>query len=174
VVRRHPFAWMKSHLQGMGRYLEPQTFRACYARFTGKGWPPDILEDAVIHVFREIGRGNWAQAGQIISTERWARLTPLQGTIWWGTFAGQVIGSLSMLLGLWRLRRQPALAVALSLTILYVLALPGPIAYERFRVPVMSLILASIGISVSATPAAGGSDDRNGRTPRRSTHLLRR
>jgi 4-amino-4-deoxy-L-arabinose transferase-like glycosyltransferase len=151
VLFQHPFFWLKSHFQGLGRYLEPQTFRVCYARFSGKEWPPDVLQDAVIHVFREIGRGDWAKARELISQERWAKLTALQGTIWWGTLAGQVIGLFLTLRGLYKLRRQPATAIVLIAVISYVMWLPGPIAYERFRVPVMSLILTLIGISVSVT-----------------------
>jgi hypothetical protein len=126
----------------MLRYLEPQTYRVCYARFSRREWPPDILEDAVIHVTRQIGRGQWTKAGEIISQERWYKLTPLQGAIWWGTLAGQAFGLYLMLRGAWRLRRHPILLAALLLAILYLLWVPGPIAYERFRVPVMSWILA--------------------------------
>jgi hypothetical protein len=156
VLLRHPGAWLASHAQGVLRYLEPQTYRVCYARFSGREWPPDVLEDAVIHVTRQIGRGQWARAGQIISQERWHRLTPLQGAIWWATFGGQVVGLCLMLRGAWRLRRHPILATALLLTILYLLWVPGPIAYERFRIPVASWILALIGVSIAAPPQKGG------------------
>jgi len=149
VLRRNPVAWLGSHAQGMGRYLEPQTYQVCYAQFSGREWPPDILDDAVIHVLRAVGHVDWAKAAQIIAQERWAKLDLLQGTIWWGTFAGQIVGLGLLSRGAWRLRREPAVAVTLLATIGYVLWMPGPIAYERFRVPVMSLILALIGKSVS-------------------------
>ena len=42
-----------------------------------------------------------------------------------------------------------AIVALLLLTIGYVLSIPGPIAYERFRVPVMSLILALIGVAAT-------------------------
>jgi hypothetical protein len=147
TIFAHPLAWLASHAQGMGRYLEPQTYRVCYARFTGRGWPPDILDDAVIHVMRAIASGRWAQAGEIIARERWYKLDVLQGVVWWGTFVGQVTGLGLAFRGAWNLRQHPALAIALTLTIGYVLWLPGPIAYERFRVPVTSLILVLVGAS---------------------------
>jgi 4-amino-4-deoxy-L-arabinose transferase-like glycosyltransferase len=150
VLRRHPAAWLVSHVQGMGRYLEPQTYRVCYARFSGQEWPPHILDDAVIHVIRALGRADWAQAGQIISEERWSKLDPLQGLIWWATFAGQILGLVLVYRGARRLSSRPVLLVALLLTIGYVLWIPGPIAYERFRVPVTSPILALLGTAIDS------------------------
>jgi hypothetical protein len=154
VLFEHPLAWLLSHAQGMARYLEPQTFRVCYARLTGRPWPPDVLDDAAILVLRAVGSGDWSVAGQIVAQERWSKLTRLQGTIWWATFAGQLIGLGLMLRGVYKLRWQPVLVVSLLLTIGYVLWVPGPIAYERFRVPVMSLVLALIGTSASSATRA--------------------
>jgi hypothetical protein len=154
VLRQHPLAWVGSHLQGMGRYLEPQTYKVCYARFSGQAWPPDILDDAVIHVGRAIGRGDWAEAGRIVAEERWHKFDVLRGVTWWGTFGGQVLGLIMALRGARRLwathsgRRQPVLAVAMLLTVSYVLLVPGPIAYERFLVPVTSLIVALIATNL--------------------------
>jgi hypothetical protein len=54
--------------------------------------------------------------------------------------------------GAWRLRRQPALILALLGTIAYVLFVPGPIAYERFRVPVLSAIVVLVALSAFAPP----------------------
>ena len=58
-----------------------------------------------------------------------------------------------MLLGVWRLRRRPALVFALGATILYATLPPGPIGYVRFRVPVVPLItvLEVAGIAWLAT-----------------------
>jgi hypothetical protein len=154
VLLQHPGAWLASHAQGMLRYFEPQTYRVCYARFCGREWPPDILEDAIIHVTRQIGHAQWAKAGEIISQQRWHRLTPLQGAIWWGTFGGQIIGLYLMLRGAWKLRHHPILLTALLLAIFGLLWVPGPIAYERFRVPVMTWILALVGVSTVVQPPA--------------------
>jgi hypothetical protein len=165
VLRQHPLAWVGSHLQGMGRYLEPQTYKVCYARFSGQAWPPDILDDAVIHVGRAIGRGDWAEAGRIIAQERGHKFDVLRGVTWWGTFGGQVLGLIMALRGARRLwathpgRRQPVLAVAIPLTVGYVLLVPGPIAYERFLVPVTSLIVALIATNLAhPTPKANRLD----------------
>lgn len=154
ILVKHPLACLLSHAQGMARYLEPQTFRVCYARLTGQPWPPDVLDDAAVLVLRALGSGDWSVAGQIISEERWHKLTPLQRTLWWGTLTGQLIGLGLLLRSVYRLRWQPVIAVSLLLTIGYVLWVPGPIAYERFRVPVMGLILALIGASASTATSA--------------------
>jgi hypothetical protein len=150
VLAQHPAAWLASHAQGLARYLEPQTYRACYARFAGHEWPPDVLDDVAIYWIRALARADWRTAGQIIAEERWNKLDALQGVVWWGTVAGQLVGLSLAVRGAWRLRRQPALAAALLLTILYVLWIPGPIAYERFRIPVTSLISALIGVAGAA------------------------
>jgi hypothetical protein len=140
----HPLAWLQSHTLGMLRYLEPKTYRVLHIRLTGRPWPPDILEDAVPHVFREAARGQWASVGQVIGQERWSKLDPLQRKLWWGMFLAQIVASGLMLRGAWRLRAQPIVAGELLGTLVYVLLLPGPIAYERFRAPVLSLIAALI------------------------------
>lgn len=167
VLYRHPLAWLKSHAGGIMRYLEPRIYQVLYRQFSGAEWPPDVLEDAVMHAWREIGRGDWAGAGQVISQERWSRLTPLQRLFWWGTLAGQVIGLSMALRGAWKLRHQPPLVLLLLGTTVYMLWLPGPIAYERFRVPVMGLILALVGVSCS------GHLTRPFRAVRGSVPLLR-
>jgi 4-amino-4-deoxy-L-arabinose transferase-like glycosyltransferase len=147
VLFQHPVAWITSHLQGMLRYLEPRTYKICYAHFSGQAWPGDILDDAPLHIVRWISGGHWNKAWQVIRQERWQKLDPLQGILWWGMFGGQIIGMILAAKGAWRLRSRPAIATLLSLTVLYVLVLPGPIAYERFRVPVTSLILTLIAMN---------------------------
>jgi len=163
VLQQHPLAWLLGHSQGMVRYLEPQTYRIAYGRLVGHPWPPDILDDAVLHALRALSRGNWAKAGEIIASERWTRLDAAGRAIWWGTFLGQAIGLTLALRGAWRLRRQPATLALLGLTVGYVLWVPGPIAYERFQVPVTSLIVVLIGASaVPLGQIAGKPGTTNG------------
>jgi hypothetical protein len=151
ALTARPGAWLASHLLGVVRYLEPQTYRVCYARASGREWPPDVLDDAVLHVIREIARGRWEKVGEIIVQQRWEKLTALQRAVWWGTFVGQAIGLTLACRGLWRLRSRRAHAAVLWLTVTYVLLVPGPIAYERFRIPVTSLILVLVGASARRT-----------------------
>jgi hypothetical protein len=155
VLLRHPAAWLLSHAQGMVRYLEPHTYRIAYGRLVGRAWPADVLDDAVLHALRAVARGDWAQAGGVVIKERWMRLDAAGRATWWGTFLGQVLGLGLALRGAWRLRRRPAQLALLGLTIAYVLWVPGPIAYERFRVPVTSLIVVLIGASASAAGRKG-------------------
>jgi len=142
VLAQHPAAWLVSHLQGTLRYLEPQTYRSLYAHWTGNPWPPDVLDDALIHTVRAVVHDEWEQAGQIIAQERWSRLTPLQRAIWWGQLGALVLASTILLRGVWAVRHHPALLLATAGTVAYVLLVPGPIAYERFRTPVLGPILA--------------------------------
>jgi 4-amino-4-deoxy-L-arabinose transferase-like glycosyltransferase len=147
VLQQHPVAWLLGHAQGMVRYLEPQTYRIAYGRLAGHPWPADVLDDAVLHALRALARGDWARAGGMIAAERWVRLDTAGRVIWWGTFLGQAIGLGLALRGASRLRHQPAALALLGLTVAYVLWVPGPIAYERFQVPVTSLIVVLIGAS---------------------------
>jgi hypothetical protein len=149
---RHPSAWAASHLQGTLRHLEPQTYRALYAHWTGVAWPPDVLDDALIHTLRAVAHGDWGRAGQIIAEERWSRLTPLQRAIWWSMLGTLLMAITLAVGGAWRLRRHPALLLVILATTAYVLLLPGPIAYERFRVPVLGPILALAALSQTGRP----------------------
>lgn len=142
VLAQHPVAWVLSHLQGTLRYLEPQTYRVLYAHWTGRTWPPDILDDALIHALRALVRGDWAEAGEIFAQERWNRLTPLQRAMWWGQLAAILLTATLAIRGAWMLRGHPALLLAVAGTIVYVLLVPGPIAYERFRTPALGPTLA--------------------------------
>ena len=67
--------------------------------------------------------------------------------------------------GMWRLRGHSAHLAVLALTIAYVLLVPGPIAYERFRVPVTSLLVVLIG--VAACPRRRGPHCLQHSTPLR-------
>jgi hypothetical protein len=150
VLSQHPLAWLGSHALGMLRYLEPQGYRILHARWTGRPWPPDVLEDAILHTIRGLVRGEWDTVERIIGQERWARISPLQRVLWWGTFLAQMGALLLILRGVWLLRAHPALAVGLLGTLAYVLWLPGPIAYERFRVPMTSGIATLIAVATIA------------------------
>jgi 4-amino-4-deoxy-L-arabinose transferase-like glycosyltransferase len=150
ILFRHPWAWVASHLQGTLRYLEPQVYRALYHHWTGATWPPDVLDDALIHASRAALRGDGPQAQQIIAQERWNKLTPLQRAIWWGMLTAILLTLILVACGAWRLRRHPALLWATLGTIGYVLLLPGPIAYERFRVPVLGPILALAALAFAS------------------------
>jgi hypothetical protein len=149
-LARHPLAWMQSHLLGTLRYLEPQSYRILHHSLTKQPWPPDILEDAVLHTVRAVARGRWSEVQEIVGKERWNKLTPVQRKLWWGTFLTQVAAFALMLRGALRLARRPLLAVALAGTIAYVLLIPGPIAYERFRTPVLSPILVLIATALTS------------------------
>ena len=152
VLLRHPVAWLGSHLQGLVRYLEPHTYRVIYARLAGRPWPGDVLDDVLLHALRALARGDLAQAGGLIVTQRWTRLDTAGRATWWGTFLGHLLALGLALSGAWRLRGRPAALALLALTIAYLLWLPGPIAYERFRVPVTSLLLVLVAAAVPLSP----------------------
>ncbi len=167
VLARHPFAWVGSHAQGLLRYLEPQTFKACYARFTGREWPPDVLDDAIIHLLRAVLSGDVPAAWEIVADERWNRLSVAQRAVWWSTLVAQLAGSALVLRGAWRLRGVSPAALPLLMAACYLLALPGPIAYERFRVPVMGVLLALLSCGAGVICVASRSPVRQPEDVRR-------
>jgi hypothetical protein len=147
ILRQHPTAWAKSHALGTLRHMEPGIYRVLHIRLTSRPWPPGILEDAVIHCAREIIHREWDAATRIIGQERWSKLTSLQRGLWWGMLLAQTIGLAMMLRGAWVLRAHRMVALGFLGTVSYVLVLPGPIAYERFRAPVTSLIAVLISVA---------------------------
>jgi 4-amino-4-deoxy-L-arabinose transferase-like glycosyltransferase len=153
VLLQHPAAWLRSHLLGMVRYLEPHTYRVIYGRLAGHPWPGDVLDDVLLHALRALSRGDLVQAGGLLVIQRWMRLDTAGRAVWWGTFLGQLIAICLALAGAWRLRHRPAEVGLLVLTVAYVLWVPGPIAYERFRVPVTSLILVLVAAAAPFTRA---------------------
>jgi 4-amino-4-deoxy-L-arabinose transferase-like glycosyltransferase len=141
ILLDHPGAALRAHLTGFLRSWAPQEQAFWHTHLSGRPWErlgvaANTYRDAV-----EIlcdGRP-WA-AFQFAFIKPWARLDPFGRMLWYAWGVGHLLAPLLLLLGAWRLRHWPALALALAATILYATLPPGPIGYVRFRVPVVPLI----------------------------------
>jgi hypothetical protein len=82
--------------------------------------------------------------------ERVRRIPPVAGVLWWGLAVGRVAAGRLVGRGIWRLRRDvfiardPWAALLLAGTVGYHILLPGPIAHDRFYVPVVPVVVALI------------------------------
>jgi hypothetical protein len=149
IVRAHPWQAARAHLVGFARSWAPQEQTFWYAHLSGRPWESlGVATNAYRDAVEILCDGRPVEAFQFGFVRPWERLDPLGRVLWYGWGLGHVLMLVLMLVGLWRLRRRPALAFALAATVLYATLPPGPIGYERFRVPVMPLItvLEVVGI----------------------------
>jgi 4-amino-4-deoxy-L-arabinose transferase-like glycosyltransferase len=141
IVYAHPWQAARAHLVGSARSWAPQEQAFWYAHLSGRPWETlGVATNAYRDAVEILCDGRPGEAFEFGFVRPWERLDPLGRVLWYGWGLGHVLMLVLMLAGLWRLRRRPALAFVLAATILYATLPPGPIGYERFRVPVMPLI----------------------------------
>jgi 4-amino-4-deoxy-L-arabinose transferase-like glycosyltransferase len=150
-VLAHPVAAARAHSVGFLRSWAPQEQAFWYAHLTGQPWE---TTGVAANTFRDaveiLCAGRPFEAIQFGFIQPWERLDPLARLLWYGWGLGHFLAGGLMVVGLWRLRHRPAIAVALAATILYATFPPGPIGYVRFRVPVVPLITVLEVAGVSA------------------------
>ncbi len=125
VIVAHPLAFAVSHVKGVLRGLRPQEHRYWFAQFSGRTW------DSVMPG----GMRSCFAAGRLDEVPLLAFfLLACSGSLYLFGWSGMTIGA-------WRLfsRHAPFLVGAI-LFAAYVVFLPGPILYERFRVPIQPLV----------------------------------
>jgi hypothetical protein len=133
IIAAHPAAFVASHLKGAARGLRPQEHRFWFEQLSGQRWD-GAMPDGLLDLMRDSG---------------WGAVSPLASllSVIYVTF--YIAGGAALLIGLWRLsRRDRIIAVAVGFFIIYMLILPGPIAYERFRIPIMPLAFALMGCAL--------------------------
>jgi len=141
VVAAHPWAAARAHLVGFLRAWAPQEQAFWYAHLTGRPWgTTGVAANALRDAVEILCAGRPLEAFELAFVRPWGRLDPLGRLLWYGWGLGHLLAGGLVVAGLWRLRHRPALALALGATILYATLPPGPIGYERFRVPVMPLL----------------------------------
>jgi hypothetical protein len=121
IVLAHPGAFVASHVKGVLRGLRPWAHREWFARLSGQDWAVAMPDGLV-------------SAG-------WQAAPPLALILSLVSVSVYATGVLVSLCGAWRVLRQNTVTgLAIALFVAYMIVLPGPIAYVRFRVPVMPLI----------------------------------
>jgi 4-amino-4-deoxy-L-arabinose transferase-like glycosyltransferase len=142
IVRTHPADAVAAHLTGIARSWLPTEYGFWYEYLAGTPWSAlPATTDAMGRALALVRAGDWRAALDLLIDARWNRLPALARVLWYGWGVSYVAGFVCLAAGLWALRRETAVAV-LAATIVIVTLVPGPIAYVRFRVPVVGLLVA--------------------------------
>jgi 4-amino-4-deoxy-L-arabinose transferase-like glycosyltransferase len=142
VVRAHPWEALHAHTVGWLRSWAPQEQSFWYAHLTGRPWEATgVAANALRDAVEILWDGRPGEAVEVAFVAPWDHLDGVGRALWYAWGAGHLLILTLIALGAWRLRRRPALVVALLATLLYATLPPGPIGYARFRVPVVPLML---------------------------------
>jgi hypothetical protein len=129
IIRAHPGAFVASQFSQVARTWLPYDHQLWFTHLTGKNWNETIPEPFL---------NTWA-SGQTVSRVAVALFFAFHGLY--------AAGLIATLIGAWRLLRISSTStrvviLVMAAMIVYMTILPGPIGYERFRVPVMPLVCA--------------------------------
>lgn len=157
LVATNAGTYFRVHLQGVLRSLLDPGHRFWHHTVTGEAW---ASTGVVPDIWQRMGWSleQWAlgDALEAFWLERVSRIPPLAGALWWGLVAGRVVVGWLAVRTAWRLCRDqqialdqqiahgPWAAVLLAGTVAYHILLPGPIAHDRFYVPVVPVVVALI------------------------------
>ena len=141
IIATQPLVFAISHVKGVLRGLLPQEYRFWFMRISGQTWE-SILPRGIVD--------------QLL-TKGWPGVPALALGLFLFFAIPYLFGFVAALLGAWRLlRSNPVMGLAMIALILYAIVLPGPIAYVRFRIPIMPLVYVLIAVAVAhigrATP----------------------
>ncbi len=158
LIRHHPRAFVAAHLRGVLLSLLDPGHQLWYTLLTGKTWASTgVVANIWTRMAWSLERGAVGDALAAFWRERVVRIPPTAAAVWWGLLLARLTLWRYGLRGLWRLRRAPLIALALGGTVAYLLLLPGPIAYDRFYVPAIPVVVV--------LAAVGGMASRPGRNP---------
>lgn len=137
IVLTHPRAFVMSHLRGALRGLWPHEYHYWFVLISGRTWH-SAMPDGIRSTLATGGPG----------------AVPLLALFLLVLSVGLLaFGIAAMAVGAWRLYQPHAAFVLAAVAfIAYTVLLPGPIAYERFRVPVQPLVCL---LMACAVPCAG-------------------
>jgi 4-amino-4-deoxy-L-arabinose transferase-like glycosyltransferase len=135
IISAHPEAFLTSHLKGVLRSFVPHFHRQWYAYLADEPWPEnESLQGILAQAGRQAGRGDWSAALDLIG-DWWGRLPALAQRLWLASVVLHVLAYGLLIAGMWVLRTRPVILLGLGLALLYLVFLPGPIAYVRFWMP---------------------------------------
>lgn len=155
IVTSHPVAAMRAHLVGYLRSWAPLEPSFWYTHLSGRRWddmgvPPQTFRDAVEILLD----GRVFESIDIAAVRPWNRLDAPARVLWYGWALAHLVGIGLFLAGLWLMRHRAALTTLMLLIILYATFPPGPIAYDRFRVSVMPLIVVILASGIDFANSA--------------------
>jgi 4-amino-4-deoxy-L-arabinose transferase-like glycosyltransferase len=156
LIRRHPVAFLAAHARGVVHSLVPSMHRSWYGYLTGRPWPQaGSLADTLAAAGGRLAAGGPAAAVDLLRAW-WQRLASPAWQLWLASMIVSLLGSVLLAAGLWRLREQPAVLLSMGLVLLYLLLLPGPIAYLRFWMP--GVPLACVIVAYRSQTASQSTD----------------
>jgi len=137
--------YLRVHLQGVLRSLLDPGHRLWYRVITGEEWASTgVVPDIWQRIAWSLKQWAVGDALEAFWLERVWRIPLPAGALWWGLAAGRVAvgrlavrGTLCRGRGLWT-------AALLAGTVAYHILLPGPIAHDRFYIPVVPVVVALI------------------------------
>ena len=136
----------------------PTLHRYWYARFLGKAWPEtQPLQEILLAVRQRAARGDLAGGLDLVG--RWWRAYPIAArALWVGSYIVTLLCYALLAVGFWRARRQPAIAAAFGLIVVYLTVLPGPLAYYRFLAPAIPLCAVLMCLAFGPIPRESAVD----------------
>jgi hypothetical protein len=147
--------YVRVHLRGVARgWLDPG-HRLWYRVLTGRDWATTgVVPSIGQRMAWSLERGAVGDALAAFWSQRVARIPRLAGLLWWALIAARAVVGFLVLRGLWRLRRHPLVALLLAGAIAYHILLPGPIAHDRFYVPLVPVIVALVAVAWAYRPGS--------------------
>lgn len=169
LVAEHAVIYAGIHLQSSLRSIMDPGHRVWYRILTERDWAETGVLPALGPRIRwALERGAWGDALAAFWRERVVRIPLGAGLLWWGLVAGRVAVVLLTARGILRQRSELATVLLLAGVLLYHLFLPGPIAHDRFYVPVVPIVTALVACgaggynkvqSLHRRVLGGGPDD---------------
>ncbi|MBN1873847.1 MAG: glycosyltransferase family 39 protein [Anaerolineae bacterium] len=159
VVVQHPREFVSSHLWGVSLSMLNLGHQFWYRVLTGQDWAAThTVDNIVVRIAWSLKRNAWGDALQALWQERIAHIPRQAALLWWGLLAARfAVWGLS-LRGVWRVlksrfltnprRLQTRLALLLTSTVAYILLLPGPIAYDRFYLPAIPVVVILLALGL--------------------------
>jgi 4-amino-4-deoxy-L-arabinose transferase-like glycosyltransferase len=147
IIRQHPIDALISHMKGVFRQFVPSLHRYAFAYLSARPWPQaESLSSVLLQSGAHAMHGN-AKEALVTLSSWWERHPPLAQKLWVASVVIQCLGYGLLLAGLWSLRARHGLFLGVILTLLYLVLLPGPIAYVRFWMPGIPVAAVVVGCS---------------------------
>ncbi|HQE94111.1 MAG TPA: glycosyltransferase family 39 protein [Anaerolineae bacterium] len=142
VVRAHLFPYLRAHLRGVLTSIVDPGHRLWYSVLTGADWESTgVVADMGARMMWSLERGAVGDALRALWLERIVRPPLPAALLWWGLTAARIAVWVLGWRGAWRLRHRPWALPVLVGTVAYMLLLPGPIAYDRFYLPAIPIVV---------------------------------
>ncbi len=151
IVWQHPQTFVATHLWGVELSLLNPGHHLWYRVLTEQNWETTRVVDNIwTRVAWSLERGAIGDALGAFWSERVTHIPLDAACIWWTLSTGRVAVWWMSTRGIRKLRRYPAEALLLFATVVYLLLLPGPIAYDRFYVPAVPAVVTLVALGLGS------------------------